>query len=324
MTKEIGMQWADRIGRRIKLRDLHVLMAVAEWGSMAKASEHLAITHPVVSKTISDLEHTLGVRLFDRVPRGVELTTYGQALLRCGAAVFDEMRQGLQRIESLADPSSGELRIGCPEIMIAGVVPPVAQEFLRLYPNVRLHVTHADTGIGQFHQLRERKVELLIGRPPRPFLEEDLIAEDLFNEPFRVYAGLQNPCARRRRIELAELIDEPWVLPPYESAPGALIAEIFRAQDLEPPRARVVTMSAQLSAVLVSAGEFVGLLPESVLRFNAKRLSLKVLPVAVSAPLIRVAVITVKNRTLTPVAERFIECARKMARALSVPSSRRP
>src|SRR5262249_16512912 len=117
------MDWADRIGRRIRLRDLHILLAVAEWGSMAKASAHLAISHPVVSKTISDLEHTVGVRLFDRNSQGVELTTYGRALLKCGVTVFDEMRQGLKQIEFLADPESGELAIGCSDITMASLLP---------------------------------------------------------------------------------------------------------------------------------------------------------------------------------------------------------
>jgi DNA-binding transcriptional LysR family regulator len=108
------MDWSDRIGRRIRLRDLHIVLAVAESGSMTKASAKLAISHPVVSKTISDLEHTLGVRLFDRNPQGVELTAYGRALLKCGINVFDEMRQGLKQIEFLTDPTSGELAVGCP------------------------------------------------------------------------------------------------------------------------------------------------------------------------------------------------------------------
>jgi DNA-binding transcriptional LysR family regulator len=107
------MDWADRIGRRIRLRDLHIVLAVAERGSMAKAAEHLGISHPVVSKTISDLEQTVGVRFFDRNSQGVELTTYGRALLKCGVTVFDEMRQGLKQIEFLAHPDSGELAIGC-------------------------------------------------------------------------------------------------------------------------------------------------------------------------------------------------------------------
>src|SRR5262252_2886468 len=108
------MDWADRIGRRIRLRDLHVVMAVAECGSMAKAAARLSISHPVISKTISDLERTLGVKLFDRNSLGVEPTSYGQALLKCGVTVFDEMRQGLKQIEQITDPTSGELRIGCP------------------------------------------------------------------------------------------------------------------------------------------------------------------------------------------------------------------
>jgi len=84
------MDWADRIGRRIKLRDLHILLAVAECGSMAKASSQLSVSHPVVSKTISELERTLGVRLLDRSSQGVELTAHGAALLNCGVTVFNE------------------------------------------------------------------------------------------------------------------------------------------------------------------------------------------------------------------------------------------
>jgi DNA-binding transcriptional LysR family regulator len=116
------MDWTDRIGRRIRLRDLHIVLAVAERGSMAKAATHLAISHPVVSKTISELEHTLGVRLFDRSSQGVELTTYGQALLKCGVTVFDEMRQGLRQLDSWR-PDLGELRVGCSEITMAACCP---------------------------------------------------------------------------------------------------------------------------------------------------------------------------------------------------------
>src|SRR5580692_8711360 len=99
------MDWAERIGNRIRLRDLHVLLAVAECGSMSKAAIRLAISHPVVSKTVSDLEQALGVRLFDRNSQGVELTAYGGALLNCGRVVFDEMRQGLKQIEFLTNPN---------------------------------------------------------------------------------------------------------------------------------------------------------------------------------------------------------------------------
>ena len=105
------MDWTDRIGRRLRLRDLHVLMAVVEQGSMARAAEHLAVSRPVISRAITDLEHTLGARLLDRTPSGIEPTVYGRALLRRGGTVFDELRQGVQDITFLSDPNEGELRL---------------------------------------------------------------------------------------------------------------------------------------------------------------------------------------------------------------------
>jgi DNA-binding transcriptional LysR family regulator len=317
------MDWADRIGRRIRLRDLHVVLAVAESGSMAKAASQLAISHPVISKTVSDLEHTLGVRLFDRNPRGVELTSYGEALLQCGVTVFDEMRQGLRRLELLAAPESGELRIGCSEITMAGLLPAIAEEFSRRHPGIRLHAILATTAPLQFQGLRERSIDLLVVRMPRPFLEDDLVADILFDEPFQAVAGARSKWARRRQVTLADLIDEPWVLPPYDSVPGSLILEIFRANKLPPPSARIISLSGQLTVTLVAGGRFVGLLPSSVAQFNAKRVGLKILPVTLPALRTAVGVITVKNRTLSPLAELFVACARDVANAIADPGKRR-
>jgi DNA-binding transcriptional LysR family regulator len=81
-----------------------------------------------------------GVRLFERGSQGVELTTYGAALLNCGVAVFDEMRQGLKQLEALSDPASGEVRIGCSEITMAGLLPAIVERFSQQYPRVRIHV----------------------------------------------------------------------------------------------------------------------------------------------------------------------------------------
>lgn len=117
------IDWDSRIGRRLRLRDLHVFFAVVQAGSMAKAASHLRVTQPSVSKAIGDLEAALGVRLFDRSPQGVAPTTYGSALLKCGSVVFDELRQGIRTIESLSDPTSGELRIGCLGAITATMIP---------------------------------------------------------------------------------------------------------------------------------------------------------------------------------------------------------
>src|SRR4051794_27385154 len=104
------MHWEDRIGRRIKFRDLHIALAVAQSGSMLKAAEALSVSQPVVSRVIADLEHALGVQLFDRSRKGVEPTAAGRALLSRGRAAFDELNLGVKEIEFLNDPTAGELR----------------------------------------------------------------------------------------------------------------------------------------------------------------------------------------------------------------------
>ena len=311
------MDWADRIGRRIKLRDLHILMAVADAGSMAKASARLAVSHPVISKTISDLEQTLGVRLLDRSAHGVELTTYGRALLKCGTNVFDEMRQGLRQIEFLSDAHSGEVRIGCTEITMAGLVPAIAEEFSKRHPGIRLEVLLANPAVPQFPDLRERKVDLLLIRATGPLIDDDLYAETLFDEPFVAVAGAHSRWARKHRLALTDILDQLWVLPPYDSVPGALIQEIFRAHDLPPPRPAVVTLSGQLTVTLIEGGRFVGLLPMSVARFSAERRGVRILPMRFSTPRFAVSIITVRKRTLSPFAELFIDCARESARLLA-------
>src|SRR5262249_10657304 len=161
-------------------------------------------------KAIADLEHTLGVRLLDRSRKGVEPTSYGQALLQRGLAAFDELRQGVKDIEFLADPTAGEVRIGASDAMAAGLLPFVVNRLHRQHPRLVFHVT---TGVGDrlFRELRERNVDFIIGRLFSK-IEEDLTAEPLFDEPIFVVAGVQSRWLGRRKIELAQLLDEPWLL----------------------------------------------------------------------------------------------------------------
>src|SRR6516165_2771530 len=135
----------NHIGRRFKLRELYILSTVVERGSMAKAASHLAMSQPAVSEAIASLEGTLNVRLLDRNPRGIEPTIYAQALLKRGTVIFDELSQGLREIEYLADPATGEVRIGCPESLAAGFVPAMIDGFSRRHPHVTFHVVDAGT-----------------------------------------------------------------------------------------------------------------------------------------------------------------------------------
>jgi DNA-binding transcriptional LysR family regulator len=96
------IDWESQIGRRLRLRDLHVFSTVIQRGSMAKAAQQLDVSQPAVSEVIADLEHALGVRLVDRSAQGVAPTIYGDALLRRSVAVFDELKQSIRDIEFLS------------------------------------------------------------------------------------------------------------------------------------------------------------------------------------------------------------------------------
>ena len=203
------MDWADRIGSRLKLRDLHILLAVVEWRSMAKAARHLAVSQPVVSRAIADLEQGLGVRLLDRTPQGVEPTIYGRTVLNRGLAVFDELRGSVKDIGFLLNPMAGELRIGSDGAIAGGLLAAVLDRLSSERPRIAFQVKLSDVTMPHYNDLRERNVDLLIGRLAEQ-KEDDVNAEVLFEDRLYVVAGTNSRWASLRKIALKDLVDEPW------------------------------------------------------------------------------------------------------------------
>jgi DNA-binding transcriptional LysR family regulator len=308
-----AMQLSDRIGRRMKLQDLHVLMTVVQAGSMGKAAQRLNTVQPAISRSIAELEHALGVRLLDRHRQGVEPTEYGRALLDCGVAVFDDLRRGVKNIEFLADPTAGEVRIGSSAFLAESFASAVIDRLSRRYPRIVFHLMAAQSET-LHRELSERNVDLLITRRLGLFTEEQFGFEILYDDSYVVVAGAQNPWARRRRIELAELMSESWTLPPPENALGSVFREAFRAGGLDYPRATVLTILPAVRISLLATGRFLTIFPASVLRFPVKRPELKVLPVELPTARVPIGIVTLKNRTLGPVAQFFIDSARDVAK----------
>src|SRR5688572_20044903 len=228
----ISVAMDDRAFRRLKLSDLHLLHAVVQWRGMAKAAAHLNISQPAVSKAIAALEHTLGVRLLERNPEGVEPTVYGLALLKGGIAIFDELKQSVKQIEFLADPTAGELRIGCTEPLAAGFMPTVIDRLWRQYPRVSFHIVTADPTTIAERELRERNIELAIAPTSGLDFGADIAVEILFDDRQVVMADARSKWVRRRNVRLADLNHEPWLMPPRDSIIGASIMEVFRASGL--------------------------------------------------------------------------------------------
>jgi DNA-binding transcriptional LysR family regulator len=314
------IDWDDYIGRRLRLRDLRVFFAVMESGSLARAGLRLGVSQPAVSQVIADLEHSLKVKLFDRNTRGVEPTLYAKVLVARGRAAFDELRQGVRDIESLSDPGAGEIRIGSHDFLMAGLIATIVDRMGRESPRIAFHAAQG-SGPELMALLRERKIDVIIARERPP--DDDFVSEMLFNEQFFVVAGPESRWLRRRRIDLSELVPEPWIMPTPTSSIQPLIAERFRAKGLTLPRMSVVSDSMTLRSALLATGRYISVLPESAHEFATQRLRLTILPVDMPPITRPTEMTTLRNRSLSPAVERFLDCSREVAKSIAARSRRR-
>ncbi|HWS09371.1 MAG TPA: LysR family transcriptional regulator [Xanthobacteraceae bacterium] len=316
------MDLTDRVAQRLKLRDLRLLDVVVRSKSMARAAAQLNLSQPAVSKAISEMEQVLGVRLLDRSRQGAEPTPYGRALLKSAVAIFDDLRQGVREIEFLSDPAAGDVRIAATEPIASGLLPIVVARLTRQYPRISIYMTQSPIAVlerrtPQYRDLRERNVDLVLGPFVRPFAEDDLEAELLFEEKPTVVAGMHSKWARRRKVELADLIDEPWCMAPPDTLVGSRCVEAFRASGLDVPKRTVLASSIQLYNGLLATERFLAIMPDSLLKFSAKRFGLKGLPIELPVPPRFIGIVTVKNRTISPAARVFIDMTREVTKPLA-------
>jgi len=319
------MDLVDRVAARLKLRDLRLLDTVVRWGSMAKAANQLNLSQPAVSKAIAQMEETLGVRLIDRGRQGVEPTPHGLALLRRGLAIHDELRQGIAEIEHLSDPTAGEVRVAAPEPIAAGLLTVLIAQFTRKYPRASVYVTQTPVASLQvltprYRDVRERNVDLLLAPIFEPTMDDDLANESLFPDRAVIAAGIDSPWARRRGVTLADLIDEPWVLQPPDTIAGQSHIDSFRTMGLDVPQKKIVSVSVQVQIGLVATHRYFTILPDSMLHFSARRLSLKALPIKLKIEPFDVGIVTLKKRTISPAAQEFIRMARDITKPLRLSS----
>jgi DNA-binding transcriptional LysR family regulator len=315
MKKKI--EWDAEIGRRLQLRQLHVFLAVVQHRSLTMTARALGVATPTVSEIIGDLEQVMGVRLFERTPKGMEPTRYGHALRRRALIIFDELKQSVEDLKLLADPTVGEIRIACPLGIAYSIVPPIFERFVGENPNVVVHFDEVLTSstTRDLQALRDRRYDLIIARGGDSMdgtAADDLAIEPLLNDQLVVVAGPQSKWARRRKIDLAELTGETWIMQSAGTGNYRILARAFETRGLSIPKANLVTVSISVIKHFLERAAFLTAIPRSVAHFTP----LKVLPVDLSSPPWPINVVTIKHRILSPVAERFVACARDVTRSM--------
>jgi DNA-binding transcriptional LysR family regulator len=324
----LGSDWERQLSRRVKLRELDVFIAVAQRGSMARAAADLGITQPAVSEMMGNLEQALAVRLLDRSSRGVTPTIYGQVLLRGGRAAMDDLRQSIQEMRFLADPTAGDVRVGCPET-VAMLLPPIVKRLSKTHPRVLVHVSDVVAPTLDVPQLRDRSLDLALvrfgGSPQQHPFADDLKVEILFNDELVIVAGKSSRWARDRKINLEKLVDAQWILPPLTTSNSRTVFEAFHDRGLPSPKVSIATFSLHLRTSMLGDGTHVSVLPRSLLQVGGDHFSLRALPIKLPRHDFPLAIVTLKNRMLNPVVQLFTNYARDGLRAVaSAHRARRP
>jgi len=305
------LDW-ERIGRRLRLKDLHTLTAIAEAGSMAKASTRLALSQPAISKAVADMELLLGTQLLDRSSRGVELTESGRRLIVRSRIIFDELQHGLREIALNADPTQGLIRIGTTE-PITVLVSEAIGRLARKHPRISFDVKVGDTS-SLVESLRERSLDLVVTRWDHPPGNDDLAIEELFDAPLAVMADARNPLVGRKRLSLADLDDAAWTLSPPSSYLGQIVSKLFERRKLALPKSVVTTISVYMRLNLVATGRFITILPERMVRHRANRAWLRCLDLDLSDSAASVAFVTIAKRQTSGAAEAFRVACRDVAK----------
>ena len=206
--------------------------------------------------------------------------------------------------------------------MAGGLLAAILDRLSSERPRIAFQVKLGDAAMLHYHDLRERNVDLLFARMVDP-KEGDMNAEILFEDRLYVVAGNNNPWTRRRRIALKDLVSERWVIPPPDYYVGALIVEAFKGSGLASPHFAVTGYGVELQTTLIATGRFLSVLPGSFLRFSGKRLGLKALPIELPLPPRPVGIVTLQNRTVSPLAQLFIDCARDISKPLAAKAHKR-
>jgi len=302
------MLWDDRVGRRLRLKDLHTLQTVADAGSMARASRQLALSQPAISKAIADMEHAVGAPLLDRSAHGVELTASGRLLIARSRIIFDELREGIKDIERVSDPTQGEIRIGTTE-PITGFLTEVIGQMSKAYPRITYQVFVSDTTT-LVRDLRERALDIVITRWTAEAVADDLAAEVLLKAPLAVLADRSHPLLKRKKLLLADTMDETWTLSPPDSFLGRVVVDVFRRRKLSLPSAVVTTLSVHMRLNLLASGRFLTMLPARMVRQRANRAWLRALDIDLPESAGPIASITVKKRSIGGALKLFQQACR--------------
>ncbi len=291
---------------RVRMRQVALILAVGEHGTLRQASAQLGMTQPAATKMIHELESALGQALFERVGRGQKLTAAGTSVLRYFSGMrgsFESMTRELAQLQlgSAGRVSIGSIMAPSPKLLTQAII-----ELKKQYPLLSVDVT-LDTSDRLLELLREGSLDVAIGRIRDAHRAADYVFETLENEALAVVVGVVHPLAKQRTVKFAELLGYPWILQPSGSPMREVLDQEFRLLQANTPQGLIETASVVTTTCLMAGTDMVSVMPQSIADNYAEHGLLTILPCPIKHKMEAFGSITRRDRPLSDAARFFLE-----------------
>jgi DNA-binding transcriptional LysR family regulator len=299
----------------VELRHLRYFVAVAEAENVLRAAtQKLHVSQPAVSRQIRDLEDELGVQLFERTGKAVNLTDAGRLFLKEARAVLERTDEAVRNVRAFAQAGETEPHVGYTPALRSQIVSPALHTFQQAMPNVHVKL-HDWTSEKIVTGLRDGRLQLaFVVRPSKRGAFHGLRFEELLREQVHLAVPPTHPLAQRRSVSLADAAREPFVGLTPEDFPdyNAYLASIFAPVKNKP---RVIeehdSMTSVISAIEAGTGVGLAVLGSSFgSRVKLVRLTPEPKPFSLG--------IAARKGRLSPATEKFRQCARDAAASIGV------
>ncbi|CAG2128682.1 LysR substrate-binding domain-containing protein [Cupriavidus plantarum] len=294
---------------RLKTRQLMLLVALDEEGNIHRAAEALNMTQPAASKLLRELETMLDVPLFERLPRGMRPTLYGEAMIRHARAVVGSLDQAQEEVMGLKAGQRGHVAVGVITSPAVKLLPPAIAALKRDNPGVRVTLEIENSNV-LLERLAQEKLDVVIGRLSAEHDKLPLRYRPMSDEPVCVVARAGHPLLSAGALTLETVANACWVVPPDGTVLRHRFDVMFRRASLVPPRDIVETSALLFVTRMLELSDMLAVLAADVAEYYARHGMLEILPLEVPCHMDDFGLITRTDRLLSPAAERMVEALR--------------
>lgn len=290
---------------RLRMRQIVLLLAIEERGTLRAAAAQLNMTQSAASKMLHELELAIGQPLFERVGRGLALTAAGECVMEYFRGMRGTVSSLARELEELRLGSAGKLFIGS---IMAASPGDLTDALLRLKQTYPLLAVEISTGTSDLliERLNEGRLDVVIGRM-LTLSERHYVFRPIGDEALSVIAAVDHPLTRRKRISFDALAAYPWILKPHGSPMRDVIEQEFRAHDTPLPKGLIESASILTTTNLAMKSDMLGVIPDSVASRYARHGLLAIIPYQLQHALTAFGSIVPKDRPLSAPARHFVD-----------------